>query len=63
MYEQSVLAEQFAKLLAQAEQAEQMYAGIADQTDDPDLREQFQELSREKRRHVEMTERLLEIVD
>ena len=63
MYEQALLAEQFEKLLAQAEQAEQMYAGVADQTDDPDVREQFQELLREKRRHVRMTERLLEIVD
>ena len=63
MYEQALLAEQFGKLLAQAEQAEQMYAGIAAETDDPDLREQFQELLREKRRHVQMTERLIEIVD
>jgi len=63
MFEQAVLAEQFEKLLAKAERAEQMYAGIADQTDDAHLREQFQELQREKRRHVEMTERLLEIVD
>ena len=63
MFEQALLTEQFEKLLARAEQAEQMYAGIADETDDPDLREQIQELCREKRRHVQMTKRLLEIVD
>ena len=63
MYDQALLAEQFEKLLERAEQAEQMYVGIADETDDPDLRERFQELSREKRRHIMMTERLLEIVD
>ncbi len=63
MFEQALLAEQFEKLLAQAEQAEQMYAGLADQADDPDVREQFAELLREKRRHVRMTERLIEIVD
>jgi len=63
MFEQALLAEQFEKLLAQAEQAEQMYAGLADQADDPDVRAQFAELLREKRRHVRMTERLIEIVD
>jgi len=63
MYEQSLLAEQFTRLLAQTEQAEQIYAGMADETDDPELRQRFQELSREKRRHAQMTERLLEIVD
>jgi len=63
MFEETLLAEQFEKLLAQAEQAERMYAGIADETDDEGLKEQFQELRREKRRHIEMAERLLEIVD
>ena len=63
MYDQSLLTEQFEKLLVQAEQAEQMYASIADQTDDPDLRERARELCREKSRHIRMTERLLEIVD
>ena len=63
MFEQALLAEQFEKLLAQAEQAEQMYVGVADQADDPVVREQLAELLREKRRHVRMTERLLEIVD
>ncbi len=63
MFEENLLAEQFEKLLAQAEQAEKMYAGIADETDDASLKEQFQELRREKRRHIEMAERLLEIVD
>ena len=63
MYEQAQLAEQFAKLLAQAEQVERMYAGIADETDDADLREEIQELRRQKRRHILLTERLLEIVN
>jgi len=63
MFEETLLAEQFERLLAEAQQAERMYAGIAEETDDAGLKEQFQELRRDKRRHIEMTERLLEIVD
>ena len=46
-----------------AQPAEHLTAGLADPADDPDVREQFAELLREKRRHVRMTERLIEIVD
>ncbi|MBS3734578.1 MAG: hypothetical protein KGY99_06580 [Phycisphaerae bacterium] len=62
MYEQAVLAERFESLLSDARSAEQIYARMASHIDDPQLREQVEQLHREKRRHVELTERLLEIV-
>ncbi|MGB2820240.1 MAG: hypothetical protein WBF17_04620 [Phycisphaerae bacterium] len=62
MLEQAVLREQFQMLLSQEQQALQAYADLVAKVDDPAIREQVEQLRREKQRHVELTERLLEIV-
>lgn len=62
MLEQAVLREQFQMLLSQEQQALQAYADLVAKVDDPAVREQVEQLRREKQRHVELTERLLEIV-
>lgn len=62
MLEQAVLREQFQMLLSQEQQALQAYADLVTKVDDPAIREQVEQLRREKQRHVELTERLLEIV-
>ena len=63
MLDQTVLRERFEGLLAQARQAEGVYASLASQVHDPQLREQVEQIHRDKRRHILLTERLLEIVD
>ena len=63
MLEQSMLAEQFRNLLAAERQAENACAELAEQVDDPQLKERLQQFCREKQRHVELAERLLEIVE
>ena len=63
MLDQTVLRERFEGLLAQEQQAEGVYASLASQVRDPQLREQVEQIHRDKRRHILLTERLLEIVD
>jgi rubrerythrin len=63
MFEQAMLAEQFELLLADAEQAEKMYASLAGNTDDPAMRQQLDQVYRDKQRHVELTRRLLDLVN
>jgi rubrerythrin len=63
MLEQERLREQFQALLDQEQQALAVYTELADKVRDPRLRDQVEELRRDKQRHVELTERLLEIVD
>ncbi len=63
MLEQERLREQFQALLDQEQQALAVYTELADKVQDPRLRDQVEELRRDKQRHVELTERLLEIVD
>jgi len=63
MFEEAELAEQFNALLDQQQQAVNYYAAAAANTDDPTMRQQFQQVQREKNRHIELTQRLLEIVD
>ena len=62
MFEQAVLAEQFESLLYRTQQAEQMYASLADNVADPQLRREIEQLRRDKERHVSLAKRLLEIV-
>jgi rubrerythrin len=62
MFEQAILAERFASLLTEQQSAERMYADLVPRITDPRLREQIEQLHREKQRHIELTERLLEIV-
>ncbi len=62
MLEEALLAEQFETLLSHAKQAESMYESLASSVSDPSMRNEIEQLLRDKRRHVLMTQRLLEIV-
>ncbi|MFW6132474.1 MAG: hypothetical protein ACOC8F_01155 [Planctomycetota bacterium] len=62
MFEQAALTERFESLLSETQNAEQVYARLVRRIDDPNLRGQIEQLHREKQRHVELTERLCEIV-
>jgi len=61
--EGAMLAERFHKLLCQEQQAERAYAELADKTGDTSARRQLEQIHREKARHVQLVERLLEIVE
>jgi len=61
--EHAMLAERFEALLEAQRRAESVYAHLAERITDPALREQVEEIGREKHRHVRLTERLLEIVE
>ena len=61
--DQILLAEKFQKLLDQERQAEQVYAELADKIADLAARQQLQQIRREKIHHMELIQRLLEIVD
>ena len=63
MFEEAELAEQFNALLDQQQLAADHYAAVAAQTDDPQVRRQVEQVCREKKRHIQLTQRLLEIVD
>jgi rubrerythrin len=62
MLEQAMLREQFTDLLARERQAAEAYARILQQTSDPPVREQLQQMLRDKQKHIRLAERLLEIV-
>ena len=61
--EQAMLAEQFAELLAREQEAEKACAELLDNTSDLNARRQLQQIYREKVHHVQLVERLLEIVE
>ena len=61
--EHAMLAEKFRGLLEKERQAEKMYADLAGQIADPGARRQVEQIHREKVRHVELVERLVEIVE
>ena len=63
MLEQTILRERFELLLQQERQAEKMYAELSAKVTDAAMREQIEQLRREKQRHVALTERLLELVE
>ena len=63
MLEQAMLSEQFQSLLSGEQQAMRMYAELAARLDDPGVRNQIQELLRDKERHIRLAQRLLEIVE
>jgi hypothetical protein len=63
MFEEAELAEQFNTLLDKQQQAADYYAAAAAETEDPQMRQQFQQVQRDKNRHIQLTQRLLEIVD
>jgi len=60
--EQALLREQFQTLLAQEKQALTAYTELLQKVTDAQVREQILQLQREKERHVDLAERLLEIV-
>ncbi len=61
--EQAMLRERFQDLLAQEQQALGAYERLATQTTDPEVLQEVEHLCRDKQRHIELTERLLEIVE
>lgn len=63
MLEQALLRDQFDQLLRAQREAVAGYEALARRLADEDLREEARQLQREKLRHVQLTERLLELVD
>lgn len=63
MLEQVLLREQFEELLGKQQSALGQYEEVAARETDPDTRAQLDQLCREKKRHIELTQRLLEIVE
>jgi hypothetical protein len=64
MLEQSLLREQFESLLAQQQQVVGQYESAASSAEiDEDLRVKLAEVCRDKKRHIELTQRLIEILD
>ncbi|MCE5326417.1 MAG: ferritin-like domain-containing protein [Planctomycetaceae bacterium] len=56
------LAEQFQDLLTQEQQVEGSYAAMAARASDPEIRTQLESIRTDKQRHIELIQRLLEIV-
>ena len=63
MFEQLELAEKFTALLKEEQQALRLYSDLAAQPGPPRMREQILRLLREKQRHVELAQRLVEMVE
>ena len=63
MFEEAELAEQFNALLDQQQHAADHYQAVAAKTDDPQMKHQIEQVCRDKKRHIQLTQRLLEIVD
>ncbi len=61
--EHEQLAEQFRTLLDQQQQAEAGYAQLLPRLRDPHVLAQLQQVRRDKQRHIQLTERLLEIME
>ena len=62
MLEQLILREHFTEILEMARAAADHCDRLAGSAAKPAERQQFERLGRDKRRHAELTERLLEIV-
>ena len=58
-----MLTERFRQLLEQERQAEMLSAEMVGQVSDPAARQQLEEMHRDKLRHVQLVERLLEILE
>ena len=63
MPERALLREQFARMLSASREATRQYEAMARDATEPARREQLDRLVREGYRHVELTERLIEIVN
>ena len=62
MFEQAMLRDLIQEIMDRTENAERTYADLAQQVTDPHMQAQVQLLIRDKQRHLQLTERLLEIV-
>jgi len=62
MFEQAALAEQFRVLIAKEQQAVKICADLEAKAADPSFRQEIGQLLREKQHHIELAQRLLEIV-
>lgn len=58
-----MLREQFEKLLNQQREAEQIYARLSGYVSDASYRNRIDEVRRQKRKHIILTERLLELLE
>lgn len=63
MLDQSFLRERFEALLTHQEAALGHYESVASEESDPEVKTHLQEILRDKKRHVELTRRLLEMVE
>ncbi|MCL2700121.1 MAG: hypothetical protein FWE88_00335 [Phycisphaerae bacterium] len=63
MLEQALLREQIQAFLTTENQTHQAYARLMEATENPQLREQLEQLGKEKQRHIRLTEQLLEILE
>lgn len=63
MLEQAFLRERFEDLLAHQEEALGHYETVAAEETDPQRLSHLQDILRDKKRHIELTRRLLEIVE
>jgi hypothetical protein len=61
--EQTTLRQRFQALLDQQRQVLSVYESLAGSTSDPAVRKQAIQLRKDTERHVQLTERLIEIVD
>ena len=62
MFDTELLREEFDQILQAKRHAARQLDEMAAQTHDPDLRDRISELSSHAQRHVELTERLVELV-
>jgi hypothetical protein len=63
MLDQIMLREQFESLLTHQRAALGKYESAAADNEDPQTKAEFDQLCKEKKRHIQLTERLLEIVE
>ena len=63
MLEQALLREQIQAFLTAETQAQQAYTRVTATTDNPQLREQLEQLGKDTQRHIRLTEQLLEILE
>lgn len=63
MLEEALLRDNVQALLAKERQAEKAYGELIAKVDDATLKEQLEQLRRDKQRHIRLAERLLEILE
>jgi len=61
--ERAILRDHFSAMLEKVRTAAYEYERLIQATDDPAIRDKFERLACNQHRHVDLTERLLEILD